>query len=383
MARRQHYYYPGLREKGVVAMARRIENGRIADRNDVRWAHPGLVDYWYIDGRKTVNKFTNPEKTLEERVAKRDKMYGDIAAGHPGALALDPTLEEHGETTVYTAPGCPEEPDTEVKVYVRAPKNRKRRKANVVFYIAGGAFLLGTPYLGPIEELSRDYDCVVVAPWYRTALDAQYPAAINDFHAAYQWMADHSDELNINMDKVVLSGMSAGSAFALAFAFRLKRYGFRPRGVVALDPAATDDRAVYASHQYNSDAWDGDQIHRTMMAYFGPEDFASAAIGPEGMANHATVEDCHGLCPVIIHSSESDADRDSLMSFAGKLYAAGVYCETHFWGGCCHATLYNAPKDVPERMRYQQIVDGNFRDLWKYDMRREWLVQPESDTTQE
>jgi acetyl esterase/lipase len=347
------------------------------DRNDTKWAHPGIVDNYYINGRSTVNRLTNPEKTPEKRLESRNKMYKDIEAGRPALFAAAPELNEHGETKSYTVPGCPEEPETECKVDVRAPKVRKRKKLPCIFYIAGGAFVLGTPWLGPIEEYSMNYNCVVVAPWYRTSVDARYPAAINDLHAAYKWMIENAEMLGIDPDKIVLTGMSAGSALALALAFRLKRYGYKPRGIVALDSAATDDRSGYLSHLYSNDAWDGDQIHRALVQYFGPENYASAAIGPEGMANHATVEDCKGLCPIIIHSSESDADRDSLMSFVSKLYEAGVYTELHIWGGCCHATLYNAPKDNELRQRYQQIVDGNFKDLFRYDMRRQWLNEDE------
>jgi acetyl esterase/lipase len=366
-----------------VADDRLIEYDRITDRNDTRWAHPALEEFYYIDGRSTVNRLTNPEKTPEKRLESRNKMYRDIEAGRPLVFEYAPELDEHGETTTYTVPGCPEEPDAQVRVDVRAPKHRKRKKLPVIFYIAGGAFVLGTPWLGPIEEYSMNYNCVVVAPWYRTSVDARYPAAINDFHAAYQWMIENAEMLGIDSDKVVISGMSAGASLALSFVFRLKRYGYRPRGVVALDPAVTDDRSGYPSHRYHSDAWDGEQIHRTMMQYFGPDNYASSAVGPEGAANHALPKDCRGLCPVVIHSSESDADRDSLMAFMSKLYEAGVYAELHVWAGCCHATLYNAPKDNEIRERYQQIVDGNFKDFFRYDMRREWLDDTDGTTTKE
>jgi len=366
-----------------MAGERRIENERIKDRNDVKWAHPGIAEHYYIDGRKTVNRLTNLEKTPEKRLESRNKMYRDIEAGRSALFEDSPELNEHGETTTYTVTGCPEEPETEVKVDVRVPKVRKRKKLPCIFYIAGGAFVLGTPWLGPIEEYSMNYNCVVVAPWYRTSVDARYPAAINDFHAAYKWMMENADMLGINPDKVIITGMSAGASLALSFAFRLKRYGYKPRGIVALDPAVTDDRSNYLSHMYNCDAWDGDQIHRTMMQYFGPENYASGSIGPEGMANHATVEDCRGLCPIIIHTSESDADRDSLLAFISKLYEAGVFAEIHTWAGCCHATLYNAPKDNEHRQRYQQLVDGNFKDFFQYDMRRAWLNVDEKTTEME
>lgn len=342
----------------------------MTDRNDTRWSHPGLVDYYYVDGRSTVNKFTNPEKTLEERRAKRDKMYGDIEAGRSAVLEA---YAEDGETKTYEVPGCPEEPDTTCKVEVRFPA-KMRKKNPVVFYIAGGAFLLGTPWLGPVEEISKQLGCIVVAPWYRTGLDAPYPAAVNDLHAAYKWMVDNAEELSVNPDKVVMTGMSAGSALALNLAFRLKRYGYKPRGVVALDPICDERPNGFLSHTYVNDALDSVQVRQFMTQYLGPDNIDSDDLGPEALANRATVEDCKGLCPIFIHVGENDVDRDASMAFVQKLFAAGVYTQYHIWGGCCHATQFNSPADEPLRERYMEQVYGEYRDLLKYDMRREWLV---------
>ena len=362
-----------------MASEYRVEPGRLCDRNDLKWAHPGLKDYYYVDGRHTVDKFTNPAKTLEECRAKRDKMYRDIEAGRP---AVEEQWAELGETKTYTIPGCPEEPEAEVRVDVRFPK-KLRRKNPVIFYIAGGAFLLGTPWLGPVEEYAATFNAVVVAPWYRTGLDAKYPAAVNDLHAAYQWMVENAEELKINPDKVVLTGLSAGAALSLSLAFRLKRYGYKPRGAVAVDPIC-DERANYLSHTYINDALDSRQIHQFMMEYLGEENFGSNALGPEAMAGRATVEDCEGLCPIVIHGAENDVDRDASAAFVQKLYAAGVYTEYHVWGGCCHATLFNSSKeDNPFRERFEAVVNGNIADLLKYDMRRAWLTEEVSSEDKE
>ncbi len=342
----------------------------MTDRNDVRWSHPGLKDYYYVDGRHTVDKFTSPKRTLEENRAKRDKMYRDIEGSRP---MVEEMWAEFGETKVYEVPGCPEEPETTAKVHVRFPA-KLRKKMPVVFYIPGGAFLLGTPWLGPIEEISKELNCIVVSPWYRTGLDAPYPAAINDCHAAYKWMIDNAEELHIHTDKVILSGMSAGSALALCLPFRLKRYGYKPRGTVALDPICDERTNGYLSHTYVNDALDDTQIKQFMKLYLG-DLFESDELGPEGMAGRATVEDCKGLCPVFIHVGENDVDRDASMKFVQTLLAAGVYTQFHIWGGCCHATQFNSPAEEPLRQRYMQQVYGEYNDLLKYDMRREWLLE--------
>lgn len=343
---------------------------KLFERNDPKWAHPGLLDEYYIDGRSTVDKLTNPEKPYEKRLNSRNKTYRILEEGKQAFFEEHPEYAEQGETKDFTVTGCPEEPHTEVRVTVRMPKKRRKKMATI-FYIAGGAMLYGTPYMGPIEEYCYNYNCIVVAPWYRSSLDAPYPAAVNDCHAAYQWMTDHAEELHVNPDKVVITGMSAGAYLDLTFAFRLKRYGYKPRGVVSLDPIF-DYKSEALSNHYISDNWDSTQMRKVMELYLGVDGEYDDG-KPEALVDYASVEDCKGLCPIVIHTTESDAGRDPAMTFMHKLYEAGTYAEIHQWGGTCHATLYNAPKENPISRRYQMIVDGNIQDFLKYDMRREWL----------
>lgn len=73
--------------------------------------------------------------------------------------------------------------------------------------------------------------------------DAPKMRAINDLHAAYAWMVKNADKLNIDPDKIVLIGNSSGGHLATALSFRLKRYGYQPRGCVVTMPI-TDDRML-------------------------------------------------------------------------------------------------------------------------------------------
>lgn len=353
----------------------KIVQENMLDRNDPKWSHPGLADEYYIDGRMTVDKFCDPDRPYEKKIKSRNKTYAALEEGKPAFFEEHPEYAEHGETLDFTVPGCPEEPDTEVRVTVRRPKKLKK-KMPVIFYIAGGALIYGTPYLGPIEELSYKFNCIVVAPWYRSAIDAPYPAAINDCHAAYQWMMDNAADLHVNPEKVVINGLSAGAFLDLTFAFRLKRYGYRPRGVVSLDPIF-DDRNDVLSNRYVSDNWDSRQMRQMMEFYLGA-DREHDDKTPECLPDYATAEDCYGLCPIIIHTSESDAGRDPAMQFMSKLYEAGTYAEIHQWGGTCHATLNNSTEDNEWHIRFNTIVDGNLKDLMKYDMRRDFLLEDDA-----
>ena len=107
-------------------------------------------------------------------------------------------------------------------------------------------------------------------------------------------MDDNADMLGIHPNKVVLSGSSTGGHIAWALAFRLKRYGYSPRGIVTVS-AQTDDREKDGSSFY-SGVWDSVEQHDGLYQWLG-RNFDSNREGPEALANHATVEDCIGFPP--------------------------------------------------------------------------------------
>lgn len=360
------------------AKSARVEYEKIQDRNDSKWAHPLVRECYVNSGRKTVEFLANPEAPLSDRLANKEKTYDSLCAAKELLSQTDPELAEHGITREYHVPGCPEEPKTGTKVVVRSPAAKQEELYPAVFYCSGGALLFGTPYLCPIEEVCRDLNAVVVAPFFRSGVDAPYPAAINDLHAGYQWMIKNAKQLHIDPDRVVLTGMSSGGHLALSLAFRLKRYHYRPRGVVAQDPI-TDERQVYPSQRIYCDAWDGSQLSLSAHQWLGWRDCNSSYMGPESFPNHADVKDCKGLCPVFIHTGEHDPDRDANAAFMTKLHEAGVFAERHEWGGCCHTTLFSAPRDNELRKRYMTIVNGNLADCLNYDMRRSWLEETKKE----
>lgn len=312
----------------------------------------------------------DPSISYEEKVALSE-MLGRLTAEALNAGAG----ESPCDITSYEVPGCPEEPESSVEVLVYRPKTLEDRKARCMFYVLGGALTLVEPAIYPIDTLCVRYNCVAVTVKYRKSFDAQYPAAINDLHAGYEWMIDNAEEIGIDPENVILHGVSTGGHLALAVAFRLKRYGYSPKGIVAVVPQ-TDDREAEGHSIYNG-AWDSITQHHALAQWLGPN-FGSSRIGPEALANHATIEDCIGYPPTFIHTVELDPDRQFNREFYGKLLEANTYAEYHVWGGAHHACGIwngNALGGVINEYsaRVKVVIDGNIEDCWNYDLRRDWL----------
>lgn len=229
------------------------------------------------------------------------------------------------------------------------------------------------PDASPLRRYAVSYRCAVVTVKYRRTFDAPYPAAINDLHAGYQWMVENAEMLRIDPDKVVLFGPSSGAHLATAFPFRLMRYGFpTPRGVVAVVPQTDDRPGNGIANTLYDGSWDASTQHSELMQWMGPN-FACSAIGPEALANHATIEDCVGYPPLFIHTGEWDPDRDNCREFYHKVLEAKSFAEFHCWGGADHVALVTEGVEYYDRIG--PLLDLHINECFKYDMRRPWVVE--------
>lgn len=321
------------------------------DRNDIKWAHPELVKWWVAGNADMIDMLCDesiPMEKRKKRLAKLTKasieMYQSKGLDVWKGLDSKESGSDYGHLERFQIKGCPEDPEADCSVSVLIPNEKAETPKPVIFYVMGGALFTHTPEIfAEILRFAKKFNCVTVVPDYSTPLDGVYPLQINQLHAGYKWMVDHAEELNIDPDNVTIFGESSGAHLGLSLAFRLKRYGYQPRGCVVNDPMV-DDRNYFESNKIIKDPCDATRTHTMFATYVGWENCGTNFLGPEAFANHASVEECKGLCPIFLNIGESDQDRDATIEFAKKLYAAKVPCSLHVWEGAAHATLYYARK---------------------------------------
>jgi acetyl esterase/lipase len=330
--------------------------------DDEKWSHPELKE-WLLALRTPE---TNPNVPLFDPDVPLEKKR-ELAAAIDWAAFSQPLDESKATMKEYEIPGCPEEPDAPlVKTQVYTPI-KPREKMPAILYCLSGGMIAIAPRLDPPENYVAAHNCVVIVPNYRISLEAPYPAALNDMHAAYAWAVEHADELSIDPDCIVLYGQSTGGHLATTLPFRLKRYGFRPRGVVALTPV-TDDREYLPSSRIDGVMWGEPQLRSCYELWMTPRWYGNVMTGPEAFANHATVEDCIGYPPLYIHSGEFDPSSDYDREFAGKVKAARSYVEFHAWGGVAHHQVGMRPKVL-------ELVSADIDECIAYDLRRPWVEE--------
>jgi acetyl esterase/lipase len=335
------------------------------DRNDgQKWAHPELRVIHELSNTSTTDDFTftfNPDIPYEERAAFVKKL---------GKESNESVTYDETRTTFYQVPGCEEEPDAPlVEVTVTKPVN-PTKKMRCMVVIPGGALIMCVKSFPQPATVSDQNNCVVVFFGYRAIFDAPYPAAINDCHAVYKWTVEHAEELDIDPDMIIINGGSSGGHLALALCHRLKRYGYKPRGCVAEMPIV-DNRMNHRNSAIQLAGWGADQVHITSQAWLGRA--LPHKLNGEAFANYATEEECVGLPPTVIITTDMDPNADACMDYVSKLISAGVFVALHLWGGAIHgvvtiASTVEAVADYSDR--YLKQLHDDTLELWKYDLRR-------------
>lgn len=158
-------------------------------------------------------------------------------------------------------------PNAPLRVLVLRPKH-SAGPLPMVLHLHGGGFAIGSPWQD-LDLMARYIDArpaIFVAPAYRLALKAPYPAALEDAHTTLVWMNGQAKALQGRDDQIFVMGESAGGGLTAALSLLA-----RDRRSVAVaaqfanyamltpttkDDATCDPDALSWSVEKNSLAWD-------------------------------------------------------------------------------------------------------------------------------
>ncbi|MBY0401652.1 alpha/beta hydrolase, partial [Myxococcota bacterium] len=146
-------------------------------------------------------------------------------------------------------PGPPGAPDVRVIVY--QPKQRRTKFLPVLLQIHGGAFCLMHPetFAGMEADWALHHHCVVVSVDYRLAPEDPFPAGPEDCYAALLWVASSAEALGVDIERLVVTGASAGGALAAALTLMSRDRSGPKIAYQALMIPVLDDRLKTASHR--------------------------------------------------------------------------------------------------------------------------------------
>lgn len=232
-------------------------------------------------------------------------------------------------------PGPEGAPDVRVVVY--RPKDVSETLP-ILMHIHGGAFCIMHPesFAGMEANWALGHRCVVVSVDYRLAPEHPFPAGPEDCYAALLWIAENAAELGGDLDRLVVTGGSAGGALTAALTMMTRDRGGPAISYQALLIPVTDDRMQTPSMRqagadtpgFNAPAAIGMWLH-----YLG-EEYDREKTSP--YAAPARAENFEGLPPAFIQTNGLDPLRDEGIEYGLKLLAAGIPVELYNCPGAYH-----------------------------------------------
>jgi acetyl esterase/lipase len=206
-----------------------------------------------------------------------------------------------------------------------------------MFYTHGGGFLCGNRFTGAkdVLQLAKPAGAILISVEYRLTPEHPYPAAIDDCWAGLKYVGEHTAELGIDPDRLMITGSSAGGNLAAALAIIARDHNGPKIVGQLLDCPMVDDRnTTTSSKQFVQEGtWSRGSNILAWGLYLGPN---AGKADVSAYAAPARCTDFSKLPPAFISVGSTEVFRDECVSYASELWKAGVQCELHVWPGGFH-----------------------------------------------
>ncbi len=240
-----------------------------------------------------------------------------------------------GQTRDLALPG-PAGP-VPARLYVPRSHGTGRGPAPMLVYLHGGGMVYGDldSHDALCRFLAERADVLVLAVDYRLAPEHPFPAAVDDCWAAYQWVAEHADQLGADPDRLAVGGDSAGGCLSAVVALEAAAAGV-PCAYQLLVYPVTDmggrsasrrlfDEGFYLTRRFM------DSAETRYLAGHDPHDPRASVLHVEKVPD--------GLAPALVVTAGFDPLRDEGQAYAALLAAQGVPVEAHELPGMIHGFL--------------------------------------------
>ena len=243
---------------------------------------------------------------------------------------------------------CPG-PSGDIALRLYDSQAERSAETPVIMFYHGGGFVIGDleSHHSFCTYIAREMDIPVIAVDYRLAPEAPFPAAPQDSLAATRWVADHQEQLKLNISGLVPCGDSAGGNLALVVA-----------QVFAASPAAVPVIAqfpIYPATRMDAEGGSMDEFAEGFLLTKATMEYFDSHYAPEDDDIHVSpyLGALATSPPTVLVTAGLDPLRDQGRDYAADLIRHGV--NTHFieMPGNVHGFI-NIRKAVPSA---QQDVD--------------------------
>lgn len=205
----------------------------------------------------------------------------------------------------------------------------------LLVFLHGGGMIYGDldSHDAPCRLLAERADARVLALDYRLAPEHPFPAGVEDCWAAYQWVAEHADDLGADPDRIAVGGDSAGGYLAAVVALKAAEAGVPCRFQLLVYPMtnmaeSSESRRMFGQGLYLTDEFI-DLAHTSYLT--------DPAQSRDPLVSVAFTEKIpENLAPAYVATAGFDPLRDEGEAWARRLADSGVDVTLKRFPGLIH-----------------------------------------------
>jgi acetyl esterase/lipase len=240
----------------------------------------------------------------------------------------------------------------QISVRVYRPSSQSRQPVMVYFH--GGGMAMGTNHsFEPLARtLAAETTATVVSVDYRLAPESPPPAQFDDAYTATAWVADHADQLGVDVGRLAVVGDSAGGSLAAAVTLAARDHG---------GPAICCQVLLYPGLDRDMGARSITALPDAPMLGYDDIVYMHDLVDRGAGAPHdhyrvpAYATDLTGLPPAIVVTAECDPTRDWGERYAERLREAGVQTTVTRYPGTYHGFLMRSDATARGRLAIAEI----------------------------
>lgn len=232
-----------------------------------------------------------------------------------------------------------------------------------ILWIHGGGYMTGMKemvHMSRAVDLVKKYGVTVISPGYRLSFLAPYPAAVEDCYDALLYLKNHSKQLKINQNQIMVGGESAGGGLCAAVCMIA-----RDRGEVhvayqmPLYPML-DNLDTKSSANNHGKVWNTRKNHIAWKLYLRKN--AKKNVSP--YAAPARQTDYSNLPPAYTFVGSSEPFFTETCTFIKNLRTAGIEAKIDIYRSNMHAFDMLKPKEPLSKKAAQK-----FNQQFEYAMK--------------
>jgi acetyl esterase len=172
--------------------------------------------------------------------------------------------------------------------------------------------------------IARRSGCLVASLDYRRAPEHRHPAALEDAHLAYRWLADNAERIEANPSGVALVGESSGATTAACLTLLLRDLGAPMPFYQILAYPVAGMFSAWPSYRERESGY----ILDLQFARWSLQNYLPPGQDPEDpYILPLAATDLSGVAPTLIMTAEFDPLRDEGIALARRLASAEVDVE--------------------------------------------------------